>query len=179
MSWIKVIGEKEATGELKRLYDHVLDGGDEAVDNILSIHSLHPKTLEAHLMMYEELMKGENNLSKAQREMIGVLVSSLNACTYWTTHHGEGLRQAADESVMESIKNDYMKANISKKDKIMLRYAEKLTLTPGNMVEADVKMLRKAGFEDVDILDINQIVAYYAYVNRTADGLGVKLENFW
>lgn len=61
----------------------------------------------------------------------------------------------------------------------MLRYAEKLTLTPGQMVEKDVIMLRKAGFEDVDILDINQIVAYYAYVNRTADGLGVSLESFW
>jgi len=61
----------------------------------------------------------------------------------------------------------------------MLRYAEKLTLTPGHMVEADVEMLRKVGFSDVDILDINQIVAYYAYVNRTADGLGVKLEHFW
>ncbi len=61
----------------------------------------------------------------------------------------------------------------------MLRYAEKLTLTPGHMVENDVVMLRKVGFSDVDILDINQIVAYYAYVNRTADGLGVKLENFW
>ncbi len=61
----------------------------------------------------------------------------------------------------------------------MLRYAEKLTLTPGQMVENDVLMLRKVGFSDVDILDINQIVAYYAYVNRTADGLGVKLENFW
>ncbi len=61
----------------------------------------------------------------------------------------------------------------------MCRYAEKLTLTPGHMVEKDVIMLRKAGFSDVDILDINQIVAYYAYVNRTADGLGVKLEKFW
>lgn len=61
----------------------------------------------------------------------------------------------------------------------MLRYAEKLTKEPWNMVEQDVKSLRKAGFGDVDILDINQIVAYYAYVNRTADGLGVKLEGFW
>ncbi|MCH4886803.1 peroxidase [Acidaminobacter sp. JC074] len=77
------------------------------------------------------------------------------------------------------MKKDYKSADISKADKIMLRYAEKLTLTPGHMVEGDVLMLRKAGFSDLDILDINQIVAYYAYVNRTADGLGVKLENFW
>lgn len=83
MAWIKVIDEKEATGELKKLYDHVT-GGDETigVDNILSIHSLHPKTLEAHLMIYEEMMHGDNNLSKQQREMIGVVVSSANACEY-------------------------------------------------------------------------------------------------
>lgn len=83
MAWIKVIGKGEAKGELKDLYDHVTGGDDSVeIDNILTIHSLHPKTLEAHLLIYEELMHGENNLSKAQREMIGVLVSSLNQCVY-------------------------------------------------------------------------------------------------
>lgn len=83
MAWIKVIENKDAQGQLKELYNHVT-GGDDAVeiDNILTIHSLHPKTLEGHLMLYEELMHGQNNLSKAQREMIGVLVSSLNQCLY-------------------------------------------------------------------------------------------------
>lgn len=83
MAWIKVIENKDASGELKELYNKVT-GGDDSVelDNILTIHSLHPKTLEAHLMIYEEMMHGENNLSKAQREMIGVLVSSLNQCLY-------------------------------------------------------------------------------------------------
>ncbi|MBN2796935.1 MAG: peroxidase [Clostridia bacterium] len=83
MAWIKVIEPNEATGELKRLYNHVTKGEEDViVDNILTIHSLHPKTLEAHLMIYEELMHGENNLSKQQREMIGVVVSSLNQCVY-------------------------------------------------------------------------------------------------
>lgn len=72
-----------------------------------------------------------------------------------------------------------MKAPISKADKLMLRYAKKLTIEPWKMVEKDVISLRKAGFSDIDILDINQIVAYYAYVNRIADGLGVSLEGFW
>ncbi len=58
----------------------------------------------------------------------------------------------------------------------MLRYAEKLTVEPWNMIEEDVICLREAGFCDRDILDINQVAAYYAYVNRTADGLGVGLE---
>lgn len=80
---------------------------------------------------------------------------------------------------MEQIKQDYTKADISKEDKLMLRYCIKLTKEPWNMKEQDVILLRKAGFSDVDILDINQITAYYAYVNRVADGLGVKLESFW
>lgn len=80
---------------------------------------------------------------------------------------------------MNQIKKDFMKADISNEDKIMLMYAKKLTLTPSQMIEADVIKLRKAGFSDLEILDINQITAYYAYVNRTADGLGVKLENYW
>lgn len=80
---------------------------------------------------------------------------------------------------MAQIKLDFETANITEQEKIMLRYAEKLTEEPWKMVEEDVIKLRNAGFEDVDILDINQIVAYYAYVNRTADGLGVKLEGFW
>jgi len=95
------------------------------------------------------------------------------------THHGEGLRKASNDDLMAQIKVDYKKAAISKADKVMLYYAEKLTKEPWNMVERDVIALRKAGFSDVDILDINQIVAYYAYVNRVADGLGVKLEGFW
>ena len=61
----------------------------------------------------------------------------------------------------------------------MLAYADKLTREPWHMVEADVMALRDVGFSDEDILDINQVVGYYAYVNRLADGLGVELEDFW
>ena len=61
----------------------------------------------------------------------------------------------------------------------MLEYAVKLTLEPWNMIQADVQRLRAARFEDADILDINQITGYFAFVNRLADGLGVELESFW
>lgn len=61
----------------------------------------------------------------------------------------------------------------------MLDYAVKLTLEPWSMVEDDVDALRRAGFEDAAILDINQVTGYYAFVNRLADGLGVRLEAFW
>ncbi len=77
------------------------------------------------------------------------------------------------------MKKDWQQANVSDAEKAMLTYAVKLTVEPWNMEEKDVINLRNAGFADTDILDINQIVGYYAYVNRLADGLGVELEAFW
>ncbi|KAB3530568.1 peroxidase [Alkaliphilus serpentinus] len=78
---------------------------------------------------------------------------------------------------MNEIAKDFAKANISKEEKLMLFYAQKLTKEPYSIKERDVEGLRKAGFSDRDIFDINQVVAYFNYVNRIADGLGVVLED--
>ncbi len=80
---------------------------------------------------------------------------------------------------MEQLKKNYTKADISSAQRAMLDYAAKLTKTPGKMTEEDLAPLRKLGYDDRAILDINQITSYYAYVNRVADGLGVVLEDFW
>ncbi len=77
------------------------------------------------------------------------------------------------------MKSDYTFADITPAQMAMLDYATKLTKRPADMIESDIERLRSAGFKDRAILDINQIVAYFAYVNRVADGLGVDLENFW
>lgn len=84
-----------------------------------------------------------------------------------------------DDSLVSALQTDYRQARLSPADRSMLDYAYKLTLAPWDMVEADVQTLRDHGFSDRAILDINQITAYYAYVNRLADGLGVPLEDFW
>ena len=84
-----------------------------------------------------------------------------------------------DEELIEALQIDYRQAKLSSADRAMLDYAYKLTLTPWKMVDADVQILRDHGFTDRAIHDINQITAYYAYVNRVADGLGVSLEEFW
>lgn len=80
---------------------------------------------------------------------------------------------------MTQLKADYTLAKITSGQMAMLDYAAKLTERPGDMIASDVDQLREAGFKDRAILDINQIVAYFAYVNRVADGLGVDLEDFW
>ena len=80
---------------------------------------------------------------------------------------------------MEQLKRDWRQADLSNADRALLAYVEKLTLRPWDMVEDDVVALREADFGDAAILDINQVTAYYAYVNRLADGLGVDLEPYW
>ena len=75
--------------------------------------------------------------------------------------------------------SDYRKAGLTSADRAMLDYTAKLTLTPWEMEESDIEALRKEGFNDTAILDINQVAGYYAFVNRLADGLGVELESFW
>jgi len=77
------------------------------------------------------------------------------------------------------LAENWRKAPISISDQAMLNYVEKLTLSPWDMEESDVINLRTAGFNDSAILDINQVTAYYAFVNRLADGLGVGLESYW
>ncbi|MBI3733249.1 MAG: peroxidase-related enzyme [Chloroflexi bacterium] len=93
------------------------------------------------------------------------------------THHGEGLRRLTrNPALVAQLKEDYRAAPLSPADRAMLDYAAKLTREPWTVREGDVQALRETGFSDADILDIAQVTAYFAYVNRIADGLGVAVE---
>ena len=92
-------------------------------------------------------------------------------------HHRRGLRRLLkDDKLVDQIASDYRDADLSSKQMRMLDYARKLTETPSLMTPADVDQLREVGFSDEDILAICEVVSYYAYVNRIADGLGVQVE---
>jgi len=96
------------------------------------------------------------------------------------THHAEGLSRLIDDSVLiETIKKDYRRADLDAADRAMLDFSVKLTKTPCGCERADVERLRAHGLTDADIHDIVQTVAYYAFVNRMACGLGVELEPYW
>ncbi|MGA8038949.1 MAG: peroxidase [Acidimicrobiia bacterium] len=95
------------------------------------------------------------------------------------THHRRGLRRLLrDDNLAQRIEDDYVGAGLSEKRLGMLDFAVKLTRTPAAMGEADVGGLRDLGFGDVDILHIVEVVSYYAYANRIADGLGIPLEDW-
>lgn len=92
-------------------------------------------------------------------------------------HHGRGLRRLLkDDTLMAAIEADWRTAPVSPKRAAMLAWSIKLTHTPGDMTAADADDLRTHGFSDRDMLDIAEVVGYYAYVNRIADGLGVQTE---
>lgn len=174
-----MIPEDKAETELREWYDKLREpwGG---VDNIMKIHSINIKTLKGHYELYLSAMKGTRELSHKQREMVAVVVSTVNQCHYWIIHHGAGLRKITnDGEFVKQFIRDYKTAPIPEQDRKMLEYSVKLSREPWNIAETDVQTLRDAGFSNVGILDIVQVTGYYAYVNRLAEGLGVELESFW
>ena len=93
------------------------------------------------------------------------------------THHRRGLRLLLkDDALLERIESDWVTAGLDDRRSAMLQFAETLTRTPGAMKPEDIEALRSAGFSDRDVLDIVEVIAYYAYANRIADGLGITLE---
>ena len=93
------------------------------------------------------------------------------------THHRRGLRRLLrDDELSARVEEDFETAGLDDRRVAMLRYATKLTRTPQDMTAADVDGLRAVGFEDADILGLAEVVGYYAYANRIADGLGVQVE---
>jgi uncharacterized peroxidase-related enzyme len=174
MAWIKCIEEKEAKGKLKEYYNHIRKTRGK-IANILKVQSLNPDALKTHLELYLTLMFGKSGLTRIQREMIATAVSAANNCPYCTAHHGEALlRLTKDSDFVNRLKEDLSKVSLSPKDRTMLHYAVKLTKNPSKMSQTDIEKLRRVGFNDEDILNINLITSYFNFVNRIALGLGVK-----
>lgn len=181
MSWIKEISFKAAKGKLKRTYEKVT-GPNNNVDNILSVHSLRPHTLVGHMALYKNVLHNSNNtLPKWYLETIGVYVSSLNKCDYCVEHHFSGLKRLVNDetkssAILNSIQNDFFGEELTKREQIGLSYAKELTLSPFSLTETILENLRANNFTDGEILEINQVTAYFNYANRTVLGLGVNTD---
>ncbi|MGB1014173.1 MAG: peroxidase-related enzyme [Nannocystaceae bacterium] len=181
MTWIDTIEPEQAQGRLARLYTQVRSA-DGQIDNILRAHSLRPRTLEAHLALYRAVLHSRpRELSARESELVGVVVSRLNGCTYCDRHHFAGLVRHLEGDVM--LATGYVTqamdgsnhGPLSARAQSMCGYAQRLTRTPGAMTSADLAPLRAAGLQDAAILELNQVVSYFAYANRTVLGLGVEI----
>lgn len=181
MTWIKTLSYSEAAGRLRRLYDRI-KGPDDNVDNIMMAHSLRPHSMEGHMALYKNVLHhSANSLPKTLLETLGVYVSLLNGCGYCVEHHFQGLQrllgnEERGQAIRAALEAGRPEAALSRRELAAARYARRLTEDPRSLEAADVETLRDAGFDDGEVLEINQVVSYFAYANRTVLGLGVTTE---
>lgn len=180
MSWIKTIPYHEAAGRLKKIYDRI-KGPKGTIDNVLLIHGLRPHTLSGHMGLYKSVLHHSgNSLPKWYLEALGVYVSHLNKCSYCIDHHLAGVKRllGPEDSVRlwQAIESESLDDFFSKREIAGFQYARMLTLTMEDMTRSTIESLRVAGLDDGEILEINQVVSYFNYVNRTVLGLGVTTE---
>ena len=145
------------------------------VPNVLLAYAFDEKKLRAFSDMYNDLMLGDSGLSKLEREMIAVAVSSVNKCYYCLTAHGAAVRQLSGKPVLgEQMAMNYRAADLSLRNKAMLDFAIKLTERPDTMEENDRQALRDAGFSDRDIWDIAATASFYNMSNRMAVAVDMR-----
>lgn len=139
------------------------------IPNVLVAYSFDQEKLRPFMDMYNNLMLAPSGLSKLEREMIAVTVSSANHCYYCLTAHGAAVRQlSADPELGEMMAMNYRAADLSTKQRAMLDFAAKLTEMPDRILDSDRATLRKAGWSDADIWDIAAIAAFFNMSNRLA-----------
>ena len=125
--------------------------------------------------LYNELMLANSNLSKLEREMIAVVVSSINRCFYCLTAHGAAVRELSGDPILgEKLVMNYRTADLDPRHRAMLEFAEKVTIESHKIDETDRQNLRDVGFKDADIWDITNIIAFFNMSNRVASALNMK-----
>ncbi|MEO1064093.1 MAG: peroxidase-related enzyme [Actinomycetota bacterium] len=175
MAWIRTIAWDDAEGELRAAYDwQAASLGEPAEFTMLG--SLYPGIVEERLRLYRAVEHCPSNLSQIERQSAALVTSTING----TDHCASGLRLKlrslglADE-VLAAIDGDPHGVDTGDvRYDAICAHAAKLTSRPTEMTEADVDALRAVGLDDLDVLDLNNMVAYYCYINRVVMGLGLR-----
>lgn len=139
------------------------------VPNVLRTYSVNQEKLRAFSRLYNALMLGASKLSKLEREMVAVVVSSANHCYYCLVAHGQAVRKlSGDPELGEMLAMNYRVAKLEPKMRAMLDFAWKLTLTPWEIEDNDRQALRDAGLDDGEIFDLSDVVGFFNMSNRFA-----------
>jgi len=142
------------------------------VPNVLTAYAFDVDKLNAFTGMYNDLMLGDSNLTKLEREMIAVAVSSVNRCFYCLVAHGAAVRQlSSDPKLGEALVMNYRVAPLDTRQRAMLDFAVKMTEASYRIEEPDRETLREAGFTDKDIWDIAAVASFFNMTNRMASAV--------
>lgn len=180
-AWIQMVALDQARGALATAYEKVITPHG-TVDNVMKAHSLRPHTMEGHVALYRSVLhSSDNTLPFVFLEVVASYVSMLNRCDYSLTHHFANARRLmADPDRAEAVRLALLDGQpervFSGKELALLVYAGKLTTDVAKMVKSDVDSLHAAGCDDGQILEVNQVCAYFNYSNRLLNGLGVTTQ---
>lgn len=177
MAFIDIIEPEEATGDLKEIYKE-LEKKRGKLAQIHKIQSLNPDTIMKHIDLYMSIMFSKSPLSRAQREMMAVVVSAANDCEYCQLHHGEALNHYwKDRKRVDQLRLNYNKVDLNNVDKRLCQLARDLTLNPNSIDENKyINPLKNTGLSDRAILDAVLVISYFNFVNRMVLGLGVETD---
>jgi uncharacterized peroxidase-related enzyme len=180
-AWIEMIADADAGGVLKQMYDKVRTPHG-TVDNVMRAHSLRPHTMEGHVVLYKSVLHNPNNtLPLWFLEAVASYTSMLNNCAYSLTHHWANCRRLLNdkpraEKIHAALQADAPGQAFDGKELALLRYTRKLTKDIDSIAKTDFDALKQAGCDDGEILEVNQVCAYFNYSNRLLNGLGVTTE---
>ena len=180
-AWIRMLSDEEAGDDLREALA-LARTPHGTVDNVMRVHSLRPNTLRGHVILYRAALHDDaNTLPAWLQECIASYVSVLNECPYSLANHWANARHLIDDGARAARIEVALAARrpeevFEGRELALMRYAEKLTLRPGAMEQADVGALSEAGFDDGEILEANQIIGYFNYANRCLNGLGVATD---
>ena len=191
MATITKQGQKGNLTKLDLDYEGTKDGEDKVnnyleivqqklgfIPNVLAAFAKFPKQFEGFTKLYNALMLGESGLTKLEREMIAVTVSSENHCFYCLVAHGSAVRELSnDPQLGERIAANFRSAELPKKQEELLNFTKKLTKDPSEIGENDRKKLRDVGYTDRDIWDISAIVGLFNMTNRLASATEMEPNN--
>ena len=170
-------GTKDGEDQVKN-YLEIVQQKLGFIPNVLAAFAKFPKQFEGFTKLYNALMLGDSGLTKLEREMIAVTVSSENHCFYCLVAHGSAVRELSkDPQLGERIAANFRSAELPKKQMELLNFTKKLTRDPSEIVENDRKKLRDVGYTDRDIWDISAIVGFFNMTNRLASATEMEPNN--
>ena len=177
-AWIEMLTDEQASDNVRQIFNKARTPHG-TLDNVMRVHSLRPETMLGHLTLYQSVLHSEDlTLPMWFLEVVASYVSLINQCDYSFTHHWHNAEKLINnfrraQNVRNALEGNLVGNVFQLKELELLKYAKKLTSSVQTMQETDITNLQKLGITDGEILEVNQVVAYFNYSNRLLNGLGV------
>jgi uncharacterized peroxidase-related enzyme len=172
--WIKTAPVEEATGDLRRAYDKILETRGH-IPHIRSVMAGEPLVVEGFAYFYPDTNYACRSIDRRLSEMIATVAAVANGSEFGAPAHAKQLAKiTGDAAFAEAVRHDYTRAGLSGKEQLLLDYVWKLSKTPGEMTQMDIDGLRAAGWTDPQIVATVHVTSFFAYMNRIAGAFGLS-----